>query len=156
MNLRITNSLGAMILMAAGGCIPFGDPGGPGATGTISLAAKLDPAAFQTLVVRAFPDDGPAFDPTASASSDALERSEPLTDIHFPYRYKVAEALGTTDKREWRMVAWLSHGKHFDEQRLEAKDPFCTARFTIDSCGSYGGFCGVSGGVDCTLTPRAP
>lgn len=142
--------------MSAGGCIPFGDPGGPGAAGSVSLAAELDPAAFLTLTVRAFPDEGRDFDPTAPMPAGGLERSETLADLHFPYRYEVSDAPGTTDRRQWRMVAWLSHRKRLDDQAIEASDPFCTTRFTIKSCGSYGGYCGVSNGVDCTLKPRAP
>jgi hypothetical protein len=146
------------------GCIPFGDPEGPGASGNVSLGTAVDASAFQSLVVNAAPDAGKAFDPahvqfpTASSTPAGETRWEPyveaLKDAKFPLAYQVSEVLGTTKQQHWRVFAWLSGDGSSDAQK--SGEPFGTAVFDLDACGSFGGFCRVKEGVDIIIDKKAP
>jgi hypothetical protein len=142
-----------VVACLATGCLPFGDPEGPGAAGTLSVDPSVDVTPFKTLAVRVFPDPGPAFDATAVLPADAFPADEALAGVRFPHPYQVGTPLGTTPAREWRLVAWLSRLTGAID-RVEPGDVFCTARFRVDSCGSFGDYCGVTRGVDCTLVSR--
>jgi len=127
------------------------DPEGPGANGTISLASSVDPAGFATLQLRAYPDSEKDFDPTKIPSSTNAERGVALSDVTFPYHYDVGDSIGTSDSSHWRMVAWLSRDTQLPA-RPAAEEPFCSAAFELEACSAgFGGYCKVSGEVDCTI-----
>jgi hypothetical protein len=167
-----------LVLMMAAvgtGCIPFGDPEGPGASGSISLGKGADPSAFKTLKITAIADTGAPFDPArpvftapASAASETWEASnEDLTTVTFPHDYLSGDALGTTEVQRWRLFAWLSAQpepiKRPDLGSNEGAEPFPmsgepygTTLFEVDGCGSFGGFCSVTKGVNLSLDQTAP
>jgi hypothetical protein len=128
------------------------DPSGPGVSGTISLGSSVRPSDFTTLQIRAYPDPGDGFDPTR-LPGEALNDTE-SSSVAFPFSYNVFDALGTASSPKWRLVAWLSHHPGSDGISVvpEDGDVYCTAPVTLASCGSFGGYCGVTSGVDCTLS----
>jgi hypothetical protein len=132
------------------------DSAGPGVSGTISLGTEVRPADFATLQIRAYPDPGGAFDPT-KVPSEALSDIE-SSSVAFPFSYDVFDALGTASSPKWRLVAWLSHHPGWDGLSVipEDGDVYCTVPVTLASCGRFGGYCGVTGGVDCTLSTTVP
>src|SRR6185436_4904091 len=93
-----------MMAVLGTGC-PFGDPEGPGASGTISLGASVDASAFKTLEITAIVDTGAPFDPahpvfTAPASAPSASwtpSNDDLTAVTFPHAYQSGEVLGTTE-----------------------------------------------------------
>lgn len=140
-----------LLLSGVFGC----DPGGPGASGTISLGAGIDHSKFATLAIRIFPDARADFDPAAplpaASGGGPQARDEPLSALQFPYRYQLGEPLGTTPDRDWRLVAWLSRATG-NVPAIAPGDVFCTVRFQIAGCGLFvGGYCGNTDGTDCTL-----
>lgn len=148
--------------IAGAGCIPFGDPGGPGASGQVSLGSGVDATAFVAMVVHAVPDDAQRpFDPTApafptSVGDDALYTQEAPTGVTFPHPYEVSESIGTTPHEHWRVFVWLSHSQEAAVPAPASGEPFGTQPFSVDGCGSYGDFCGVTSGIDVTLDQTAP
>ena len=167
-----------LVLMMAAvgtGCIPFGDPEGPGASGSISLGKGADPSAFKTLKITAIADTGAPFDPAhpvftaaATAPSETWGTSnEDLTTVTFPHDYLSGEELGTTEVQRWRLFAWLSaQDEAIKRPDLGFNDgaepfpmsgePYGTTVFEVDDCGSFGGFCSVTKGVNLTLDQTAP
>jgi hypothetical protein len=150
-SLKLVGGAGAALSMLAA-C----DPAGPGVSGTIRLGTDARPAAFATLQIRAYPDPGGPFDPT-NLPSHALSDAE-LSSVAFPFAYDVFDPLGTASSPNWRLVAWLSHHPGSDGLSVvpEDGDVYCTAPVTIASCGGFGGYCGVTSGVDCTLGASVP
>ncbi len=137
---------------AMAGC---GDPAGPALSGSISVAPGIRATDFKTLQIRVYADPGTAFDPHSLPAS-AESESEP-SSVSFPYAYKLGDPLGTTNNASRRVVAWLSHADLSEEAVLpQAGDVLCTATAAIKSCGTYGGYCGETSGVDCTLTSPVP
>jgi hypothetical protein len=132
-----------------------GDPGGPNLSGSIRLGPGVDASTFKTLQLRVYPDSAATFDASAipsTAYSDVSEASEA-----FPHSYLLGEPLGTTPSSTWRLVAWLSHQDEAAAHVLPEKgDILCTTTAGIKGCGTYGGYCGNTPGVDCTLTTALP
>jgi hypothetical protein len=161
-----TSILAAMIAVSslASGCIPFGDPEGPGAAGTISLGAGVDASGFQTLVVRAVPDTGDAFDPAHPQFTASTPDGESAWDgdgaaldgATFPRAYQVGDVLGTTSQQHWRLFAWLSASADGSGDAPATGEPFGTAAFDVDGCGTYGGYCAVKKGVDLSIDLKVP
>ena len=166
-----------MLMMAAvgSGCIPFGDPGGSGAAGEISLGKGVDPSAFKTLKIVAVVDTGLPFDPAhpvftgpaPEATFSWPASNEDLKTVTFPHTYLSGEAVGTTDVERWRLFAWLSaqdEAVNVPEAGFTSGaepfplsgEPYGTAALAVDGCGSFGGFCGVTQGVNITLDQKAP
>src|SRR5262245_46537885 len=105
----------AIAASGAAGCVPFGDPGGPGAAGTISLADGTSTEGFSTLMLRAAPDSGfdpgaPVFPASSSEGNTWLSdgSGQDLATLTFPLDYEMSDSLGTTSQQGWRMFAWLS------------------------------------------------
>jgi hypothetical protein len=164
---RRTSVLAGVIAVSAlaSGCIPFGDPEGPGAAGNISLGAGVDASGFQTLVVRAVPDQGDPFDPAhPQFTGSAPDREsawdadvESLEGATFPHPYQVGAVLGTTSQQRWRVFAWLSASADGSGDGPKTGEPFGTAAFDVDGCGGgYGGYCAVKMGVDLSIDLKAP
>jgi hypothetical protein len=132
------------------------DSAGPGVSGTISLGTHVRPSDFATLQIRAYPDPGGTFDPT-KIPGQALNDTEP-SSVAFPFSYDVFDALGTASSPKWRLVAWLSHHPGSDGLSVvpEDGDVYCTAPVTLAACDKFGGYCGVTSGVDCTLSTTVP
>ncbi len=169
-------SILVLMMAAVGtGCIPFGDPEGPGASGSISLGKGVDASAFKTLKIIAVVDTGVPFDPahpvfTAPApdpSSAWPATSEDLNAVTFPHAYLSGDELGTTEVERWRFFAWLSaQDESIDtpedgsapvaEPFPRSGEPYGTVTFKVDGCGQYGGFCGATEGVNLTLDQTAP
>ncbi|MDC3960457.1 hypothetical protein [Polyangium jinanense] len=160
----IVRSLGFLSLLlaavGAAGCVPFGDPEGPGASGNVLLGNGVTAADFTTLRIRAVPDDAQkAFDPAApvfpAVSGEELPTlHEELAGLTFPHAYLISEGLGTTTHVHWRLFAWLT--KSPDEGAPASGEPFGTTTFDVDSCGNYGDYCGTTEGTDITIDKTAP
>jgi hypothetical protein len=137
------------------GC-PFGDPEGPGAQGKILLPNEVSLTGFKSLRIVGFPDAEASFDPKSTLAESEFGWSEErtLSDVEFPYSYQVGDVLGTTPHQHYRLVAWLS--KNSEAKQLESGDRFCSVRFRISSCAQYGDFCGVTNGVNCSLSEVVP
>lgn len=141
---------GLLLLLGSAVALMGCDPEGPGASGVIRLAPKLDAKTFSTLELRAYPDTSSSFE-AAQVPADAPARLSLLTsEVTFPYQYDIGEPVGTSEQQHWRLVAWLSHDSS-TPARPAPGDPFCTAAFDLDSCGNYGDYCAVSHGIDCTI-----
>jgi len=155
MNRGALGTMAAAVMAAAmTGC--FGDPAGPGASGSVAAGPKVDTAPFKMLVIEVFPDPSNKFDPRALPATQ-LKSVHEFPGTPLPHRYELSEVLGTTETRDWRLVTWLSKKSDGGFTSIEPGDAFCTARFTIDTCGLfYGGYCGVTGNVDCTIDQVAP
>ncbi|WP_437960461.1 hypothetical protein WME76_12995 [Sorangium sp. So ce119] len=148
------------------GCIPFGDPEGPGARGAVSLGEGVSTSELETLRVRAVPASDTPFDtddpqfpgPDLDGDDrwDALAVS--LDGLSFPHPYEIGDVLGTTDHPRWRVFAWLSaDGVGEQSDAPKSGEPYGTTTVDIDSCGiSYGGYCTATEGVDVTIDQRAP
>jgi len=139
-------AISALFVLA--GC----DPGGPGASGTVSLDPAVDVTGALTLELAAFPDPGDGYDPYTPLpeAGELYRRSLDLLDIEFPCDYLIGGGVGTTDSRQWRLLAWLSTAE--EPEGLDPGEWFGTTTFTIKKCGSFfGGYCGVRGGVDLTI-----
>lgn len=150
---------------ALSGCIPFGDPEGPGASGVVSLGDGVGTSGLTTLRVRAIPASGEPFDKNdpqftaALAPEDGwLTVNERLDGLTFPHPYEVGEAVGTTDKQRWRLFAWLSAADvDVDSDAPSSGEPYGTITFDVDECGSgFGGYCTVTEGVNVTIDQVAP
>lgn len=148
----------------ASGCIPGGDPEGPGAAGKISLGAGVDASAFKTLAVRAVPDTGDPFDPSHPQFTAPAPDGEPawsadvesLDGMTFPHPYGVGDELGTTSQQHWRLFAWLSASDGSGDGP-KSGEPFGTATFDVDGCGlAYGGYCTTKAGIDVSIDLKAP
>jgi hypothetical protein len=141
----------AVMAVAMAGC----DPAGPGASGQVAAGAMLDTAPFKRLVIAVFPD------PANKLDLDALPATR-LTSVdsfptQLPHRYYLSEAVGTTDTKDWRVVAWLAKRSDGELTGVEPGDAFCTARFAIEGCGLFfGGYCGVTENINCTIDQVAP
>ncbi len=144
--------------LAMAGC----DPQGPGASGTIHLGEGVKATDFTVLRLRAAPDTGAPFDPSApsfpSADGDGSTwdpQSEDLSVVTFPHDYTIDEGIGTTPHERWRLFAWLSTSS--DGGAPASGEPYGTTAFTIDSCGvGFGDYCSVTEGVDLTINTIAP
>jgi hypothetical protein len=151
--------LPVVLVLSAGLGLAGCDPAGPGAAGTISTKA-IDPSSYQSLVVRAFPDNGQPFDPKNDLPASGMppDDVQPLKTVSLPYRYTLGGGLGNTDRRDWRLVAWLSKKPSDSElSRIEPGDAFCTVRFALDGCGwQFGGYCDTKARVDCVIDQTAP
>lgn len=152
----VRRTLGALtaagLAVALAGC----DPAGPGAAGTVSASATIDAPTWTTLVIGVFADPTGTFDPSKPLPADALTSIEELRSAPLPHRYEVGGGVGTTPTRDWRMVAWLTKRPGGPFTSVERGDAFCTTRFTIAGCGAFGGYCGTTHGVDCTIDRIAP
>jgi len=83
----------ALLPMALAGC----DPGGPGASGTVTLGAGVDPAAFAILELRAFAPAGATYAPATNdiaGQPGLFRKSIPLAGITFPCDYELGGGLG--------------------------------------------------------------
>ncbi len=152
----------SLLLTAVGaaGCIPFGDPAGPGASGNVVLGNGLTADGFTTLRIRALPDDAQEpFEPAAPVfpAPDGEELptlTEELAFVTFPRAYEIGEALGTTTHAHWRLFAWLA--KSADEEAPTSGEPFGTTTFDLDGCDPYGDYCQTVEGTDITIDEIAP
>ncbi|MGK4003174.1 hypothetical protein WMF31_11165 [Sorangium sp. So ce1036] len=146
------------------GCVPFGDPEGPGARGVVSLGEGVSTSELKTLQVRAIPaselpfdDESPQFTRPDLAADDRWHAlSEPLDGLSFPHPYEIGDVVGTTDHKRWRLLAWLSAGEDAQADGPESGEPYGTTTFDIDSCGRHGGYCTVTDGVNVTVDRIAP
>jgi hypothetical protein len=157
------------------GCIPFGDPVGVGVSGDITLSKGVDASAFKTLKVIAIVDTGTPFDPshpvfTGPAPEGSVTwngRNEALKAVTFPFAYESDASVSPTETERWRIFAWLSA----QDEPIKAPEsgfpngaepfpmpgePYGTAVFAIGSCDRFGGFCGITEGVNLTLDQTAP
>jgi hypothetical protein len=155
----------ALAATFAVGCVPFGDPGGPGASGQISLAKDVKTDGLATLRLRAAPDSTDTFDPKAPVFPGAggegsawsgVDAGYDLATITFPFDYETSDALGTTPNGHWRLYACLSAASADPVTEPSSGEPFGTVTFDLDGCGSYGDYCGVKEGVDLTIDHIAP
>jgi hypothetical protein len=139
-----------LIGMVAVAALALGcDPEGPGASGKISLGAQVNAMDFASLEIRIYPDANESFDPAQMPSAFPATSSQTVAQITFPFAYSVGEGPNTSDEPRWRMVAWLTNAAA--PERPASGEPFCSAPFELDSCGSFGDYCAVTGGVDCTI-----
>ncbi|KYF53359.1 hypothetical protein BE08_42950 [Sorangium cellulosum] len=151
---------------ALSGCIPFGDPEGPGASGVVSLGDGVSTSGLTTLRVRAIPASGEPFDeddpqftgPAFAAEDGWLTVNERLDGLTFPHPYEVGDVVGTTDKQRWRLFAWLSAADvDVDSDAPSSGEPYGTITFDVDECGSgFDGYCTVTKGVNVTIDKVAP
>jgi hypothetical protein len=150
-------------MIPAGACLPFGDPEGAGVSGTISWGSDVEfPAGLARLEIRAFPlksDADPELaipQPTTECDevcSEVLSQSTPFTPL-ISWKYVLLKDLGNTEFEVWRVVAWLS--KEDFSVAPEVGDLVATATFKVSPCGEFGGFCGITSGVDLTLSELLP
>jgi hypothetical protein len=150
-------------LSAAAGC----DPAGPGASGVISLGDAVDTTGFQSLELRAFaakysPADFAAVGalPTNPSDFSTLAhwcyRSVWPMPLVFPYAYEVGGGMGTTDEKDWVLVAWLTHADH-GVDHITSGEIYAKANFTIHECGwGFDGYCGTVGGLNLVLDQTQP
>jgi hypothetical protein len=134
--------------------VACGDPGAPAVSGTLSLGTSVRSSDFSSLQVRAYPDSASTFDASRVAADPINSATDMLTSVAFPFHYQLGGGIGTSEAQRWRLVAWLSHTSLTD--KLESGDVFCTTLFTLHSCGAYGGYCGETRDVDCTLDSAIP
>lgn len=149
---HLSSMIVVVLALAVTGC----DPEGPGARGTISLGAGADVSQAYRLEIRVFPDPEDSFEPGIAIENEEL-RAESLLlgEVEFPFDYEVGHALGTSDHRQWRVVAWVAEGS--DPAWIAPGEFFGTTLFDLASCGDYyGGYCQVTGGVDVTIEEQAP
>jgi hypothetical protein len=139
--------LGLSVSLSLLGC---GDPEGPGAAGTLSLDPGIRAADYAVLEIRAYPNTGSEFDPALIPAEPPARLGTFLSEVTFPHAYSVSEGPNTSDVAGWRLVAWLSR-ELGSPARPAADEPFCTTVFALASCGSFGGFCKITSGVDCTI-----
>jgi hypothetical protein len=128
---------------------------GPGAMGTISLWTDVDPTAFQTIALRAFPNPSGSFDPAAPIPDGALASSVPLTSVTFPFEYELGAGEGMTSESSWQFVAWLSHQDWREVDGMVPGDVYCALPFEVGSC-DHAGDCYLTSGVDCILATVVP
>jgi hypothetical protein len=148
------------------GCVPFGDPGGPGAEGQISVDPSTAMDGLTTLRLRAAPAESDTFNskapvfPAAGGEGStwfADGSGQDLATLTFPFDYSVGDALGTTPVQRWRVFAWFSAAASEVTVTAPASgEPYGTATFELDGCGSYGDYCGTKAGVDLTIDQSAP
>ena len=139
---------GCCVLLAA--C----DPAGPGAAGIISLGSEVTAQDFATLEIRAYPDEEGAFDASRIPAEPPARLGLLTSEVTFPYQYEVSEGPNTSPTSRWRMTSWLAR-EVTGSERPGLDEPFCSVTFDLAECGgTFGDYCSVSGGVDCTL--RAP
>ena len=152
-------AFGLLGLLAAG-C----DPGGPGVAGDVSLGASVSPAMFQTLIVRAVPDTGTAFDPAKpvfdvpppAGETAWANTSAPLMGLTFPFPYSVGGGVGTTTQEKWRLFAWLSAGTDTAALGPKTGEPFGMTTFSVVSCEQFGDYCQTTEGVNVVIDKVAP
>ena len=135
------------------------DPSRPGASGTIRVAAGTDVAGFKTLALRFLPNPFRTFDPKTPLPK--VEESQdgndvPLSQVTFPYAYRIGGGIGASDIADWLLVGWLSHDAVGSAQQLAPGDVFCSALVPIKDCGSTGGHCGLTTAIECTLQGIVP
>lgn len=157
--------MAALAAASVVGCVPFGDPAGPGAEGQISVDPGIPMDGLTTLQLRVAPAEGtfdskaPVF-PTAGdegSSWFASASGQDLATITFPFAYSVGESLGTTPVQSFRVFAWLAASASEESATAPASgEPYGTADFDLDGCGSFGDYCGTSKGVDITIDQKAP
>jgi hypothetical protein len=143
-----------LLVVAVAAC----DPIGPGAAGQVNLVAGMSYQGFSSLELRAYADDGAPFDPTAVRVTDAaMARSTMTLETPPPWAYLVGEAIGTTTRPHWRVVAWLSSAAGTDGERMPAGAPYGTTTFDIGDCGVFPpDYCNVTDNVDILLDQRVP
>jgi hypothetical protein len=154
----------ALALAALGtiGCIPFGDPEPPGASGNIALGEGVTTEGFATLHFRAAPaapfdPAAPSFPASGGEGSDWSSSIRDLTDIAFPQEYSVDAGGPTTPSESWQLFAWLSASSDMERPSQPASgEPFGRATFALDDCGNFGDYCAVTQGVDITINQIAP
>lgn len=154
----------ALALSALGtiGCIPFGDPEGPGASGNISLGEGVTTEGLATLRLSVAPEApfdpaAPSFPAAGGEGSTWLSSVEDLTTITFPHGYSVSDGVGTTPSERWHLFAWLSASPSRESQSQPASgEPYGRATFALDDCGNFGDYCAVTEGVDITINQIAP
>jgi hypothetical protein len=149
--------------LAFGGCIPFGDPEGSGASGVLSMGSEVASSAEVALEIRIFPLKGDA-DPVTSvpqatddcdlACTEVASKSLVLSDVAFPLNYSVSHPLGNSEFKVWRVVAWLSGTT--GSSTPKTGDIVGTTTVSVASCGSFGGFCGITTGIDFALDQVLP
>jgi len=150
-----------MALSAVTASVAACDPTGPGTEGTISLGPDVDASAFQTLVLRAFANPSSApFDPFLPIPLDAELDYLSLSEIMFPFRYRLGGGIGTTDVETWMFVASLSPrarapARNDNEPDLAPGDVFCAIPYREQWCDFAGGYCGQTR-VNCTLADIVP
>ncbi len=151
-----------LVLVAALGATGC-DPGGPGASGEVSLGPGVEPAGFQTFNIIAaaeaqtpFDPAAPVFPTTLAYESDAapFPVQDPLAGMTFPSHYQTGQNLGTASQSSWRIFIWLSRSSA--ESSPSSGEPYGTTPFTVPGCGVAGGFCGVTTGVDVTIDQTVP
>ena len=139
----------SMSLFALGsGC----DPGGAGASGVISLGPGVTAEGFTTLRICATPEPEV---PPMSGFLDTCEilQNEKVADIKFPHPYEISAGLGTSSHAKWRLVIFLTSDE--TSVKPESNEPFGLTLFSVGGCGAgyiEGEYCGVTPGVDVTLT----
>jgi hypothetical protein len=144
------------------GCVPIGDPGGPGAKGTVKLGKGVHAEDFMVLRFTAVPASR-EFDPKAPDFPHEVDFNfgylHELAEVKFPFSYEYGGGLGTTEHKHWRLFVWLSKadldGSDEEPHPLHGA-PYGVADFTVHGCGAYGDYCGITGGVDVTLDQVAP
>ena len=143
--------LAALISASAIGC---GDPG-LGVSGTISLDPNANPADFQTLEIRAFPDSSNTWTLGDGIPDTDLLFSQTfsLSEISMPYSYSFL-SLGTVPKKQYRLVAWITTDA--SSTAPTSGDWWGTSTFTFKSCGTYGDYCGDPSGKDVLIDQFVP
>jgi hypothetical protein len=142
-------------------CIPFGDPGNPTAEGVVSLDG-IEVVDETHLYVLMYPDTGDTFDPTVIPGPEERNLSVISIDMDssFPIEYVLRDGLGTSDHRDWRLVAWLSvdWAEHSEDTAwIASGEAFGTVTFEAEDCGpGYRGYCGEVLGVDVSIDTIAP
>ncbi len=148
----------SVISCLVGACIPFGDPQGPGASGTISLGSGVNTSGLTTLHIFNLVDGGSStFDPRTLTITQEFSWNQADIDVSamgFPYEYDVGEPLGTTSTECWRVVAWLS--KSSIASTPESGDVYGTVTYKLDDCGSYGDYCQHTPHIDIKLADTVP
>ncbi len=133
------------------------DPVAPGAAGTVDLAANVDPASYEQLVMLIYENPSGELDLSELAEIPSTTMwtwlSEDLAEIAFPYDYGPTGGLGTSQYSDWRLVAWLTTGQELPDPLAPVTgDAYGTTPFEVLSCGLlFGGYCGVVEGVDVVI-----
>jgi hypothetical protein len=138
--------LSLVLLLPGAAC----DPLGPGAVGRLRLSPDAEIVPGGMLEMRAFPDDGQAFDPATTTWADRqwpIDQRWPLSEITFPFHYGIGGGVGHNETQSWRLVAWISRSENADAPTKG--EWYGTQLFSLAECGfPFSGYCGVTQGIE--------
>ena len=132
------------------------DPQGPGAMGQLTTSPEADVDDGRFLELCAFADDGETFDPATANLSERgrlMRESLDLAHVEFPFEYVVGGGMGTSEVRQWRVLAWIAESEALEGPGGGAW--YGTRLFELEKCGApHGDYCGIAEGVDFAIDSR--